>query len=391
MIPRNLVAHVELLSDVHIGTGTELVRDIDWIAPGGGDNFIYIAHGERLLEEVFRRAEAAGKKPVEVANVLAGSTLGSLYRDLKWLTREDFRPGSPLFRYRLQGAPATAILREQLKDVFGRPYLPGSSFKGALRTAIAVSAAEQLKPDLTKLEYSRSWAARPVEARLFGSDPNHDLLRALQVGDSQPVEPTRLGLRRAHIYPSATKTYRGQSQGLDVDIEVLTAGTAFELPIHIPTELLEHRDTEFDKRRKAELGEWEARALWLERLARIGKAQSVALIKEEAAFFGAHPQAEVNNAQQFIVRLADQFKQLGPNEFYLVIGWGGGWHTKTLASYIKKDPARLADLVTRYRLNRTGTLKPGAPFPKSRHLLRNRMGQAGPPLGWVKVTLEAKP
>ncbi len=388
MIPRNLVARVELLSDVHVGTGTELVRDIDWIAPG--DSFIYVAHSERLLEEVFRRAEASGKEMLAVANALAGSTLGSLYRDLKWLTRDDFRPDSPLFRYRLSGAPATAIIREQLKDVFGQPYLPGSTLKGALRTALAVSAAEELQPDLTRLEYSRAWAGRPVEARLFGRDPNHDLLRALQVGDSQPVPPAKLALRRAHIYPTATSSYRGRSPGLAVDIEVLARGTVLELPIHIPTELLADRQTPFDRRRKAELAEWELRAPWLERLARIGKKQSITLLQEEAAFFRTRDKAEVNDAQQFLGRLVQQFSQLEPNAFYLVIGWGGGWHTKTLAPLIKKDPKLFADLVSRYRLNRTGTLKPGALFPKSRHLLRNRLGQAGPPLGWVKVTLDVK-
>jgi len=387
MIARNLTARIELLSDVHIGTGTELVRDFDWIAPG--DGFVYISHSDRLMEEVFRRAEADGREMREVAKTLAGSTLTSLYRELKWLTQDDFTADSPLFRYRLRGSPATANIREQIKDVFGRPYLPGSSLKGALRTALAVAAAEELKPDLTKLEYSRSWAARPVEGRLFGRDPNHDLLRALQVGDSQPVDSAHLVLKRAHIYPTATSTYRGQSRGLDVDVEALGKGTVIELPIHVPTELLVDRGTPFDRRRHAELSDWESRVPWLERLARTGKKQSIALLTEEANFFRDRDKAEVAEAQQFLGRLVQQFQKLGPNEFYLVLGWGGGWHTKTLNQVLKRDPKLLADLVSRYRMNRTGTLKPGAPFPKSRHLLRNRLGQAGPPLGWIKVTLQS--
>lgn len=387
MIARNLTVRLELLSDVHIGTGTELVRDFDWIAPG--DGWVYVAHGDRLMEELFDRAEADGRDMRQVAKALAGSTLTSLYREMKWLTAADFTADSPLFRYRLQGNPATANIREQIKDVYGRPYLPGSSLKGALRTALAVAAAEELKPDLTRLEYSRSWAARPVEGRLFGRDPNHDLLRALQVGDSAPVAASHLVLRRAHIYPTATSTYRGQSRGLDVDVEALGRGTVIELPIHAPTELLADRGTAFDRRRHAELSDWESRAPWLERLARTGKKQSVALLTEEANFFRERDKAEVAEAQQFLGRLVQQFQQLGPNEFFLVLGWGGGWHTKTLNQVLKRDPKLMADLVSRYRMNRTGTIKPGAPFPKSRHLLRNRLGKAGPPLGWVKVTLVA--
>ena len=89
MIARNMTARVELLSDVHIGTGTELMRDVDWIAPG--DGYIYFADSDHLLEEVFARAEADGKEMREVANLLAGSTLTSLYRDLHWLTNGGFR------------------------------------------------------------------------------------------------------------------------------------------------------------------------------------------------------------------------------------------------------------------------------------------------------------
>lgn len=385
MIPRNMVAHVKLLTDLHIGTGTELVRDIDWIAPG--DGYVYVAHGERLMDEVFRRAEQEGRDMAEIARVLAGSTLTSLYRELHWLTQVDFRGDSPLFLYRLRAEPATVAIREQIKDVYGQPYLPGSSLKGALRTALAVSAAAEIQPDLTKLEYSRAWAGQPVERQFFGRDPNHDLLRALQVGDSQPVSAAKLVLRRAHIYPTAANTSQGRSRGLDVDIEALGSGAELKLPIHVPTELLQDRGTPFDRRRGLELAEWESRAGWLERLARAGKKQSVALLTEEANFFRERPKTEVGEAQQFLGRLVQEFPQLGPNEFYLVLGWGGGWHTKTLNQVLKRDPKVLADLITRYRLNRTGAYKPGTPFPKSRHLLRNRMGQAGPPLGWVKVTL----
>ena len=116
MIARNMIARVELLSDVHIGTGTELMRDVDWIAPG--DGYVYFADSDHLLEEVFDRAEANGKEMREVAKVLAGSTLTSLYRDLHWLTAADFGEQHPLFRYRVRGSPATVAIREQIKDVY---------------------------------------------------------------------------------------------------------------------------------------------------------------------------------------------------------------------------------------------------------------------------------
>jgi CRISPR-associated protein Csm5 len=382
MIARNLTARVELLSDVHIGTGTELMRDVDWIAPG--DGYIYFTDSDHLLEEVFARAEADGKEMREVANLLAGSTLTGLYRDLHWLTNADFGERHPLFRYRLRGSPATVAIREQIKDVYGQPYLPGSSLKGALRTVLAVAAAEEVKPDLHGLSNSRSWAGQSMERQLFGSDPNHDLLRALEVGDSQPVSPTRLTLRRAHIYPTAATTYHGRSQGLDVDIEALGTGTVLDLPIHVPTELLENRGTPFDRRRQQELGRWEGQAAWLEKLALYGRRNARTLLEDEVRFFEKHP--DVPEVHRFYRKVVDIFTKLERNQFLLVLGWGGGWHTKTLNRYLRRDGRFFGELVSRYRLNRTGTVKADAPFPKSRHLLR-LLDKPGPPLGWVKVTL----
>jgi CRISPR-associated protein Csm5 len=249
---------------------------------------------------------------------------------------------------------------------------------------LAVSAAGELQPDLNRLESSRFWAAQPVEREMFGRDPNHDLLRALQVGDSAPVGADCLRLQRANIYPTASNTYRGRSKGLDVDIETLAKGTIFECPIHVPVELLADRGTPFDVRRRQELSEWERRAAWLENLARAGKRNAAALLEDEFHFFEGR--TDVPAVHRFYRDTINAFPQLGKNEFFVVLGWGGGWHAKTLNRYLKRDPATFDRLVSRYRLNPTGTHKPGQPFPKSRHLLRVAE-QPGPPLGWVKVTL----
>jgi CRISPR type III-A-associated RAMP protein Csm5 len=223
-----------------------------------------------------------------------------------------------------------------------------------------------------------------LERQLFGSDPNHDLLRALQVGDSQPVTPAQLRLRRANIYPTATSSYRGRSKGLDVDVETLAKGTVLELPIHVPTELLTERHLPLDVRRRAELPHWERRAFWLENLTRAGRRHARALLEDEYHFF--EKRTDVPDVHRFYIDTINLFSKLAENEFLLVLGWGGGWHTKTLNRYLKRDGATFDRLVTRYRLNPTGTHKPGDPFPKSRHLLR-LLDKPGPPLGWVKVTL----
>lgn len=382
MILRNLTAHIQLLSDVHIGTGTELVKDIDWIA--ANDGYIYFADSDFLLNEVFRRAEADAMPMKQVADVLAGSTLADLVR-MKWLTQADFGPGHPLFKYRLRGSPATVNIREQIKDVHGKPYLPGSSLKGALRTALALAGASKMKLNLQDPKGSPKEAAVYIERQIFGSDPNHDFMRSLQVGDSRPVTPDHLRLRRAHIYPTASTTHRGRSRGLDVDIETLARGSVFDLPIHVPTELLGDRGTPFDHRRHDELVRWEEQSAWLGRIATAGREYARKVLTQERQFY--QKRTDVPAVYRFYEEISNAFDKLGRTEFLLVIGWGGGWHTKTLSTLLKQDPAYFEEIVSHYRLNPTGTQKPGDPFPKSRHLLRIN-DQPGPPLGWVKVSLD---
>lgn len=384
MLKRNFTAHIELLSNVHIGTGTNLVADLDWLAHTDGN--VYFADNHVIMNTVLDRALANGQDELAVVNAITGMTLRDLV-DAGWLTQTDFRSTGKLFRYQLRGKPATRDIHEQIKDIEGRPYLPGSSVKGALRTILAVAAANEKQPSLEQLKHSRTWAAQPVEQELFGSDPNHDLFRILQVSDSQPVDATTaLRLRRVHIYPTASQSERGNSRGLDLDMEMLVQGTKFTIPIHMPLELITQRDNAFDARRRAELESWRSHRQLLQRLAAYGRIHAGQLLIEETTYF--QQRQDVPVVRLFYNQLADRFTQLEKNQFLVTLGWGTGWHTKTLGDYLKRDPAQFDQLVERYKLDPTGHHNPGDRFPKSRHLLRSDSGEPGNPLGWALVTLE---
>lgn len=383
MLKRNLMVKVRLLSDLHIGTGTDLINGLDWLRRP--DGHVYIAQQGAIGEMILTRALADGKDERQVINTITGMKLGDLV-DAGWLEATDFQ-NPALFPYRLRGEPATVQIREQIKTVDRHPYLPGSSLKGALRTVLATVAAKELQPDVgvDTLDRRRTWAARPVEQRLFGRDPNHDFLRLLQVSDSTPVDASRLRLRRAHIYPTATRTERGRSKGLDVDLEAVAKDTVFTHTIHIPLELVEKSAGGFEERRSQELKDWERRLPWLSKLAAYGRAYARQLLIEEVTYF--EKRKDVPVVHRFYDNLATQFSELQKNQFMLPLGWGGGWHTKTLNQYLKQDAANFEQIAQKYRLDPTGDRKAGDRFPKSRHLLRQPDGQPGEPLGWVMVEL----
>jgi CRISPR-associated protein Csm5 len=384
MLKRNTRVQITLLSDLHIGSGATMIGGLDWIRRP--DGFVYFADHAAIAEEIVDRAVADGKDELQTINTIAGMSLADLV-DARWLGPGDFQTPSALFPYRLRGEPASTQVREQIKDVHRQLYLPGSSFKGALRTIIATAAAKALQPDVRveALDGRRTWAGRPVEKRLFGPDPNHDFLRLLQVSDSPPISQSQLRLRRAHIYPTTSNTRRGRSQGLDIDLEAVAKDTIFTLGIHLPLELVEKSNGAFETRRAEELGDWVRRLPWLDKLAAYGREYARQLLIEEVTYF--EKRADVPVVHLFYNRLVDRFQKLARNQFILALGWGTGWHTKTLNQYLKKDPSNFEKIAQKYRLDPTGDREPGDRFPKSRHLLRQPDGQPGEPLGWVLVEL----
>lgn len=388
MVQRNLTLNIKLLSDLHIGTGTKLFEGLDWIE--WADGYIYLSDQVAINDLVMQRGLADGRDERFVANKITGLSLQDLMA-LGWLKADDIQAPSVHFPYRLRGKPATREIREEIKDIYGKPYLPGSTVKGALRTVLAGVAAEELQPKVSedRLGRSRSWAAQPVERALFGADPNHDFLRMLQVSDSSPVAPSRVQLRQANIYPTAGETAYGRSKGVDVDLEVVAEGTEFQIPVHMPLELLGIRrepDQGFEQRRLAEITDWEKRKHWLTRLAVAGRAYARQQLIDEVTYF--QERTDVPVVHGFYNGLVETFSSLKKNQFLLRLGWGGGWHTKTISAYLRRDPENLESIIERYRLDPTGKRSKGKPFPKSRHLLRQPDGDPGKPLGWVLVNVE---
>jgi CRISPR-associated protein Csm5 len=371
---------LELLSPLHIGSGATLLEGVDWLQDG---QWVYIADQNRLLEAVLDRALAAGQSQADVVGAITGMKLADL-REAGWLVREDFREGSPLFRYRLKGVPAMNQIAEAIKDVYGHPYVPGSSLKGALRTILARAGATVLKTDLSRPGKSRSWAAQPLEREIFGRDPNHDLLRALQVSDSAPVDRAQLEMVQVHVFPTAQQTQYGRGPGLDLDVEALRKATTLTATIKVDGTLFGD-NTPFGRLVEQELGFGDRRK-WLVGLPGAARALVGRQIADEITFLESKTGSEA--ATGFYKHLAVAWESLAKNEFLVQLGWGTGWHTKTFGDLLRGDPEAFERLVQDYRLSpQDKKRRVGQPFPKSRKLVR-RGERPAEPLGWIKVRLE---
>jgi CRISPR-associated protein Csm5 len=364
---------IEVLTPLHIGSGHKLWRDLDYVARNGRT---WVINHETLLEATLDEYGTFD-------NRLLSRPIPELLRD------EDYRPDSPYFRYIMPGMPVNRPLSEQIKDVWGRPYLPGSSVKGALRTLLLwgiFKANEEKGPlaypafsDLDDKDSRR--AAQRIEIKQFAPKaknsrevPNKDVLRALQVGDSTPLTPDVLRVMTARVYPTGAK---GKS-GVDVDVEAIRVGSVFELDVTID----EYGFA--DQKAKEQLG-WDKLRRLLHNIPKIGQFHACQrIVGDEKQYY--ERKGGPAKALDFYKRLKTQLGSLNEGEWFMQIGWGAGWNSKTLNDRLSLQKQFEQSVVWHYNLDR-GKHMAGEPFPSSRKLIVLQ-NQPAVPMGWVKCRLE---
>ncbi|MEW6578011.1 MAG: type III-A CRISPR-associated RAMP protein Csm5 [Chloroflexota bacterium] len=362
---------ITTLSPLHIGTGNTLRQGYDYVTHQGKT---WVFDAEVLADALYEH------DPGDFERMVQGIPADDLIRP------DEYDPASPLFRYVLRGEPRSKVkgaeLQEQLKDPWDRPYIPGSSLKGALRTALAYVGWQQRKlvfsiRDLNERGGAK-FAALPMERKVLNADPvphgrepNRDLLRALQVSDSTPGEKENLELLNVQVVV-------GKKTGSPIELEAIRRGVTFEATLTLDGYLRQDNVT-------AQLGWQKDQLLWLNNLPVVVKGFTGPRLADE---IGRWRESKV--LRSFYVTLAKMYgEELDPRtEFLLQLGWGGGWDSKTFGDILTRDGHVFEQVVEKYgkTMVRQGKYKPGDTYPKSRRVVVTSSGQ--PALGWIKVRME---
>jgi len=157
---------------------------------------------------------------------------------------------------------------EFIKDTYGYPYVPGSSVKGMLRTAILASAIindrseyEGLYHGYKRLDIKRrNTATDSIEKKLFERIPNNskepiDIMRYISVSDSKPLAIEALAFVTKYdkfsLKDDGSHKIRGDSEGNQLNIyrECLKPGTVVELTLSIDDRINEYISIDGDKLR----------------------------------------------------------------------------------------------------------------------------------------------
>lgn len=384
-------ATITTLTPLHIGTGQELLNEYD-LKQDGQRRQTYRLDVDAILEKSLTNQD----------DRLDRQLLSQKPADLVSLDELRLQPEFSV--YVLDGQPRSGQVKEQIKNIWGHLYLPGSSLKGALRTALAFNIGAQRKGQLRPNNADKKSADDSIDRAIFG--PNHpnihnwinyDLLRALQVADSEPVE-----VKPRLINVSVIK--KGTAQA-PIDVEAIPQGVTFQTVIHLEEYLFKEtaKTTRLSNGLPATPAErlgWEAeRTKWLTHLPVAARNLARRRFREEQAYYqrvGLQRLARIYSIwQKGLASLKNS------QTFYLQLGWAGGWDNKSYGRDLMAadqagnyDSGRFAQIRRDFELGKPPGFKgqwqtkPEDIFPTSRRLRVDKDQNPIEPLGWVEVKLE---
>lgn len=363
---------VSTVTPVHIGSGVKLLRDYDFVAEG--DEYA-VLDLEAIYNRLFDLVPDAEWQTV--ANLPISRAINDISRAIN-------DPGArDLTRYRLKiahdaDAEGFEDVHAFIRDGFNRAYLPGSSLKGAIRTAFAVAfATEKGQPWVDRhlgvvvdKPPRREFAAQQFDREVFGPTPQTDVLRALRPSDlfadnareSAPLElvETRVTKRRG----DSTAT---------IMVEAIPSGTKLHGTLTVDADPLAHLQHDQREMWGIPAASNDLKLSWFLR------SQAKALIDHEKRYYASgDPQITAAITAEY-VGLERQLSACAANEALVWLGWGTGWHAKTYGDHLTQSAA-FDNLRNRYGLGSRSD------FPTTRRLVyaNNRPVR---PMGWVRLTL----
>jgi CRISPR-associated protein Csm5 len=351
---------LQTLTPVHIGDGSELQG-----------NFEYL----------YFRDEG------KIAVIDAEKVLGILGEDnmAHWIDCIDNnKPLLPVIQQRKVGLKAEDVAERVIPlsigtekpirtQVYGgnNPLLPGSSLKGALRTAVwaewIMNNPKTMQDNRNLKNYKGGWSDEFVAKTVFGNDPNHDIFRLLQVGDASFLETEAYETNVINKYGD---DWRLKSQ-LTQFVEAIPQGKTTTVRLNY-NELLK-------KQAKGDYFNRNASRIELSTLFPLVNKHVSRLLQEEITYWNdkqGNPQALGDYVEQ-MERVFNIAQSCAANECVIRVGWGSGYRSMTgdwHAAMTDDDYYRLVK-----------SMRPKHPedliFPKTTRFVRN-----GVPLGFLKMS-----
>jgi len=199
---------IELLTPVHIGSGQFLQQQTDYVEyVGEGGRYFGVIDDHKLLHilgedriDLWVQSVERDEDTTELVKRFAPSVAVPKYCKRSIFICSDER---------------TNTLKECLHDGMGRPYIPGSSIKGAIRTAILSLIMQKKTPEeISNMNMVADGKCAQIEKEQFGDIQQSDF-RFLQVGDAYFERECEVALYMCNLNIRERESLFDKSKGAD--------------------------------------------------------------------------------------------------------------------------------------------------------------------------------
>ena len=383
---------IEPVTPVHIGTG-EKVGTLHWTI---SDGRYRVWHTDRWMMENPREGEKVlamlERDPATFRLDKALQAAGARIPDSYAAYEGDVFPdvAQALGREADKGSPNREVFELYRQPVSGTPVIPGSSIKGALRTAwlyhlitAAPDGVQRLAEAVLRKVRERKTRDpdEDIDALLMGSNgrnPTFSVAKCLHVGDAALVAGS-MQVILTDALSEKSDPRASWFKEWKIFMECIAPGSAVKGRLGIDDGLL---------REGAQAHGWsrEHAALSLDAIWQTAKKSADEVIDMDAVYYRA---AGRDDAAEF---LADQRKALAEapaSKALISLGMGSGWLKLTLGRLVQKQVSP-GDWKTIREAFRLADRPINMQFPKSRKIaVEEEEGERYVyPLGWVWMTYE---
>lgn len=169
------------LTPVHVGSGNLLQYNTDFITTAtSNEKFIRIIDEQKILNLI-------GVERINdwVLSIERKESTKDFVKRCAPQSRSTEYSKRRICNFAGNNFDSRTTLKECIHNGFGRPYIPGSSIKGSIRTAILSALSNRIENIQTKTKnHKNKISAQKIEEEFFGKSANNDFLRFLQVGDA---------------------------------------------------------------------------------------------------------------------------------------------------------------------------------------------------------------
>lgn len=362
------VINIKTITPVHVGSGVMLLQNADFVTRGEDigvkDDQKILKHiGDNNVNNWIASIEQNEDALKFVKRFSKDATLASI--------------SSRIIQNYAQDSLKTKQLKEQLHDGLGRPYIPGSSIKGAIRTALLTSVIDQfgLKNDVAN---PGRFMANPIESYYFGKDPKESVFRFLRVGDAYFNSGTTLSQRMINL------NIRGNSSFIDGSKPALVEAIMHDEESSFRLDIADAQLKLAARKQKVDAHFVESCFKDVSSLFETINAHTMRLVKEEMSFWKDY--VDEDGVEEYIdwldQILIDVEECKKGSQCVLRIGHGSGWTFMTGGwAKRKMSPPRFEQVVEKARPS--NYKYKDMPFPKSRRVDDEDLNV----LGFVKLSI----